>query len=359
MREIINFAINQMKVIRTKHGLILQHFRNFGEFKYFLQIVPGKILKKISLIFHLWVFLLLPLIVQPAIIGSFNGLYNFNPTTNNLEVLTSISSTPVGVRKIFRAGNGTIWIGHKNGLISYNPVTKTSRIISEIQSEIRVIGEDQDGFIWCYAGGTAWFSVGNQLIIIDPVTGGVKKSDSNIIRSMYKDNSGIMWLGTGWDGLKKWDKKKNKFNIYKHDPGNSSSISSNVVNSVAVDSNNILWIGTDKGLDKFDRLKGVIRHYKFKNDEVTVVHINKIDKYIWLGTRNNGLVRFDPVKETIHYYSHHSDDSTSISSNHVFGILTDHYGNIWVGSRNDGLNLLNSKTGKFKRYKKIRMVPAC
>lgn len=284
-------------------------------------------------------------------IGSFNDIYKFNPTGNNLEVLTSISSTPIGIRKIFRARNGTIWIGHKNGLISYNPVTKTSRIISEIQSEIRVIGEDQDGFIWCYAGGTAWFSVGNQLVIIDPETGSIKKSNSNIIRSIYKDNSGIMWLGTGWDGLKKWDKKKNKFNIYKHDPYNNSSISSNVVNSVAVDSNNILWIGTNKGLDKFDRLKGVIRHYKFNNDEVTVVHINKIDKYIWLGTRNNGLVRFDPVKETIQYYSHHPDDSTSISSNHVFGILTDHYGNIWVGSRNDGLNLFNRRTGKFKRYK--------
>ena len=286
-----------------------------------------------------------------AIIGSYNGLYNFNPTTKNLEVLTSISSTLVEVRKIFRAGNGTIWIGHKNGLISYNPVTKTSRIISEIQSEIRVIGEDQDGFIWCYAGGTAWFSVGNQLIIIDPVTGGVKKSDSNIIRSIYKDNSGIMWLGTGWEGLKKWDKKKNKFNIYNHDPDNSNSISSNVVNSVAVDSNNILWIGTNEGLEKFDRLKGVIKHYKFNNEEVTVVHINNKDKSIWLGTKNNGLVRFDPVKETIHYYSYHPDDSTSISSNYVFGILTDQYDNFWVGSRNDGLNLFNSKTGKFKRYK--------
>lgn len=286
-----------------------------------------------------------------AIIGSWSGLYNFNPSTNKLEVLTSIKFIPGEVRKILPAKDGMLWIGNEHGLVSYNPITGTSKIFDDIQSQVRTIAEDQDGFIWCYAGSNVWSSVGNQLIIVNPETGRIKKSDSNIIRSMYKDNSGIMWLGTGFDGLKKWDKKKNKFNIYKHNPDNSSSISSNVVNSVAVDLNNILWIGTNNGLDKFDRNKGIIKHYKIKNDEVTVVHINNNDNIIWLGTRNSGLVRFDPVKETSHLYSHRSDDSTSISSNHVFGILTDRLRNIWVGSRHNGLNLLNSKSGKFKRYK--------
>ena len=69
--------------------------------------------------------------------------------------------------------------------------------------------------------------------------------------------------------------------------------------------------------------------------------------FIWMATEN-GLCRYDGYNFI--YYKHEVNDANSLSYNHVFSLLEDKNGVIWVGTLGGGLNKFNSKTGKFIRY---------
>lgn len=69
--------------------------------------------------------------------------------------------------------------------------------------------------------------------------------------------------------------------------------------------------------------------------------------FIWMATEN-GLCRYDGYNFI--YYKHEVNDSKSLSYNHVFSLLEDKNGIIWVGTLGGGLNKFNSRTGEFKRF---------
>lgn len=81
-----------------------------------------------------------------------------------------------------------------------------------------------------------------------------KKYDSNngipggTIKTIYQDQSELMWLGVEYKGLVSFDGKS--FKPYEFNPENENSISSNIINSICEDREGNLWIGTINGLNK-------------------------------------------------------------------------------------------------------------
>lgn len=81
-----------------------------------------------------------------------------------------------------------------------------------------------------------------------------KKYDGNngipgeTIKSIYQDQSELMWLGVEYKGLVSFDGKS--FKQYEFNPENKNSISSNIVNTICEDREGNLWIGTINGLNK-------------------------------------------------------------------------------------------------------------
>lgn len=69
--------------------------------------------------------------------------------------------------------------------------------------------------------------------------------------------------------------------------------------------------------------------------------------FLWMGTEY-GLCRYDGY--SFIYYKHDARDRKSLSYNHVFSLLEDKNGIIWVGTLGGGLNKFDSKTGTFKRF---------
>ena len=63
---------------------------------------------------------------------------------------------------------------------------------------------------------------------------------------------------------------------------------------------------------------------------------------------NRALNRFDRKTDSFTSYINNPDDPSSISSNIVNCIYEDNMGRLWIGTDN-GLNLLDRKTGKFKK----------
>jgi len=68
----------------------------------------------------------------------------------------------------------------------------------------------------------------------------------NIVRAMFLDKSGNLWLGTYGGGLNQYDREKDAFIRYQHDPDDPHSLSSNMIRSVYEDRAGTIWVGTAK-----------------------------------------------------------------------------------------------------------------
>src|SRR5690349_17653664 len=67
---------------------------------------------------------------------------------------------------------------------------------------------------------------------------------SNTVNAIIKDRYGLIWFGTE-DGLDKFD--GTNFTIYRHKPGDTTSLQANEILALHEDKAGNLWIGTSGG----------------------------------------------------------------------------------------------------------------
>jgi signal transduction histidine kinase/ligand-binding sensor domain-containing protein/CheY-like chemotaxis protein len=307
--------------------------------------------------------------IEDTITGNFyvavnNNIMRYDPENEVLKMSDITLSNPqLGtVNSFCQAADGTIWIGHSRGLSKFNPQKNSVKLYQVVSTdiynpanEIYNLIEDNNGIIW----GSNSYSFGS----FDPRSEKFKGYEhdpskpnsisSNNVWSVYKDRSGIIWVGTGWAGLNKWNRNKYKFKRFSFDPNNPDDGKFNRVFSIIEDSEGIIWFGTNNGLNSYDRSSGNFRIYKYdtKGKDNTVTHICKDgSSIIWLGTLTRGLVRLDRASNTYSFYSKDPNDSTSISDDYVRFILPDENDILWIGTWAGGLNRFDKKTGVFTRY---------
>jgi ligand-binding sensor domain-containing protein len=72
---------------------------------------------------------------------------------------------------------------------------------------------------------------------------------------------------------------------------------------------------------------------------------------IWVGTENGGLSVLNPKSLQFITYKFDANDPNSLSNNSVYSIYRDDIGNMWVGTWSGGVNFLPKFGRKFKSYK--------
>lgn len=170
-------------------------------------------------------------------------------------------------------------------------------------------------------------------------------SQSNVT-SIAKDEKGFLWFATR-DGLNRYDGYE--FKVYQYDREDKTSLSSSYLSVVYVDGSGRLWVGTSSGLDLYDPVSDSFKHYRpgKKNTYVKTI-VQDSHGQMWIGTKE-GLFLFDPEKENFEGFLYNSSDPGSISNNDI-NVLSQFDSNyIWIGTTN-GLNRLDLKTRKIKRY---------
>ncbi len=140
---------------------------------------------------------------------------------------------------------------------------------------------------------------------------------------LFEDTDGAIWI-FGFEGLTKATPKNAgyRFEYFRNNPNNRSSLSSNIVLSVADDPlepRRYLWVGTKAGgLNRLDKQSGQWKHYKKEQGLPDNVMYGILAEgagtsppplegaggrpFIWLST-NKGLCRFHVRKETTKHFT--------------------------------------------------------
>jgi signal transduction histidine kinase/ligand-binding sensor domain-containing protein/DNA-binding response OmpR family regulator len=188
----------------------------------------------------------------------------------------------------------------------------------------------------------------------------------NAVFAILQDSKGFMWFGTK-DGLNRYDGYN--FTVYQNNPFDSTSISENYITTLYEDSRGILWIGSLNGwLNCFHKETETFERVNYSasgnNNPGMVLSISE-DQFgnIWVGTKGDGLFRLKLSFEDwkiVHIDSrqfiHSKNDLNSLSSNSVASIFLDSQKTLWAGTE-DGLSKFNSDKENFTRFDIITKNP--
>ncbi|MGM0509256.1 MAG: ligand-binding sensor domain-containing protein, partial [Fusobacteriota bacterium] len=174
-----------------------------------------------------------------------------------------------------------------------------------------------------------------------------------------EDSQGDLWLGTWNKGVLKYDRSKDKFISYRHNPGNINSIGSDIVWDVYIDKSDIVWLGTwGSGVNQYIWANNLFKGYTYMINSENTLGNNKINTMevgknnnIWIGTLGGGINVFNPETEKIKKFIN-PETEKHFPSDVIRKIFKDSNGRIWIGS-DEGLSIYLEEENKFKTYKNI------
>jgi len=300
-------------------------------------------------------------------IGTHNGLnvfdrktqvfkkYFFNPKDPN-----SISNNHIP--KFCIDQQGQLWIGTDNGLNRYNPDKDNFtryNVIQDLAGNVKgnsttALVQDKHGYIW-----TSEYFRG--ISRLDPKTGSVKNYPLNkngsflnsIAISFCANPNGNIWIGLingqviDFDPLKETATYLSVRNITGMNTASVGGI---------IQAGDILWFLDGQMLVRYDIRSKVFNTFSNnpadpksfpKGSPLSIMQTSEGN--IWIGLE--GVVFINPEAEKFSpYYRQVPKESTGIKQNYVKCFYTDHNGNVFIGTFQDGLLKLDLKTGAYKRY---------
>lgn len=85
----------------------------------------------------------------------------------------------------------------------------------------------------------------------------------NNIRSLFKDSSGGIWIGTEYVGAMYWNKQRDKFKPYADD---KFHMQDKIITTLNQDESGTFWVGTrNDGLYRFADGRKAVRHFPMNN----------------------------------------------------------------------------------------------
>lgn len=290
------------------------------------------------------------------------------------KVLRHIPGNPnslpdYAVNTICEDDDGIFWIGTREGLVRYNPVNESYNTFkhnpennSSLNNDfVTVIKKDKTGNIW--VGTRKGFCLLNkeknnfQRFLTDSDV--YKNISSNQVTDIEEDDDGNLWVSTP-DGLYFYNRKTNNFTHFKNNPDDKNSLSYNFILSIVIE-NKTIWVGTRYGLNKgkvnssgevtFERffLDPSQTHLHLTNQISSV--INADENFLYLAT-TAGLYRFNKKTFSFEVFRHNEFDDNTLSADYLTRLFLDRSGVLWIGTLQNGLNLLDLYGNKFINYSK-------
>lgn len=180
---------------------------------------------------------------------------------------------------------------------------------------------------------------------------------------------GIVYLGHVNGGFSVLDPKSRTAVNYRHIPGDATSLPGNAVRAIYVDNHNNIWVGTNRGLALFNRSTGKFTTFRHEAGRAgslvsdNVCHLAQTSRdELWISTENGGVsildlrqsFSHDTTRVMFRNLTAEPDDTLYLSNKTIHSVFEDSYGNIWIGTYGDGIDIICHRDLPLTRLHKNR-----
>ncbi len=178
--------------------------------------------------------------------------------------------------------NGLPIYSKSNGKITYSLPKQPTQL------SIQRFSKDSFGNIWLVASGKLYKYSNQKLEYIS-----LPEAMNNILlHSIFFGKGDALFLGTRFDGLFRWDLKKNI--VKQLSVANGNLASDRFLHEMIFDNNGKLWVGTEQGISIVDTANFSVVKNISKEHNLKVVYRLALDKegLMWASTENQGVLGF-------------------------------------------------------------------
>lgn len=304
-------------------------------------------------------------------IGTRNGLNKYdgiNMINYYHDELDETSLSNNYIRCLFETKDGELWIGTDGGGVSIYDEKADSFKSFKANGDrnslsgnwIYAIFEDHNKNIWI---GTQ----NNGLNLYEPVSGrfiNYRKNvddpfsiSSNYVTGIGEDKLNNLWISTWGGGLNYYDVNSRRFIHYKHNKEDSWSINSDIIRKLYVDREGEIYIGSDQGLNRVIYTtdgKFVFEKVKIAGEQTRLIVLSILEDTkgnVWVGTENNGITIIEKDSDKLSHYTYNPKYEYGVQNNSIWSLYEDKDGTIWIGTFNKGIFKLDRNLRKFRRFK--------
>jgi len=285
--------------------------------------------------------------------GTDRGLYKYNETEESFSALPTPFMAPITDIKMDAGGN--LWFISNFNLFKYTTAYQLVQFAAEAYFEATAICTLVDGSVWISASSgllKKYDPVSNRFASFD-IFSHSPGSVSNWIENLYATSDGNILAGTSNQGVK-------LFNIRASDYKDILTYNTDKTEIFARDflqtTDKECWIATESGIYIYNLQTGksINLHKEYNNpysisDNAVYTFCKDKEGGIWAGTYFGGVNYYPRQPVTFHKYFPEKGKN-SVSGNVVREIIEDKNGSLWIGTEDAGLNKLDTASGLFTNY---------
>jgi signal transduction histidine kinase/ligand-binding sensor domain-containing protein len=230
------------------------------------------------------------------------------------------------VSALLRDRSGQLWIGTSAGLVRYrdNGFTPIGFAGVAVSRTVRALLQGSDGSILIAMENKGIFKLAEKQLngsaqpLFDPQRYGLELS-REVVLSMVEVVPGQFWFGTRGNGLVVFDQQQSQVQRIVQDPVLKNGLVNNVVRSMLRDRSGLIWVGTERGVSHYDPGQTALlnlfgdpgRANRIGDTDVHAIWVENPDR-IWLGLGNHGVDILDlslglitPLRPNVSDPEHH------------------------------------------------------
>jgi PAS domain S-box-containing protein len=281
---------------------------------------------------------------------------------------------PAGaVHSILRDSRGFMWFGTYDGLVRYDGAEalvyrhdpKDPRGLPD--SRVRSLVEDKDGNLWVgteQGGFAVWERNLERFTSFGGMSTNSLSPRYDCVRSLLLDHAGSLWIGFFGGGLGRMNLRTRELEKLPVATIQQDGLPTHDVSCLLEDRKGRIWIGMETNiLTELDPLTGRYAHFPIRMPNPLGPSPKRVRSLcedgkgtLWLGT-DLGPAWFDLETRTFRVGNLVPGDLSAVHGAKVDSLYLDRQGHVWVGTDGSGLGVFTPSTGRFKLFRRDRLIP--